>query len=153
MACTAADIMSRNVISVKPEAGIREVAKLLYQKGISAVPVIDGAGKLVGIVSEGDLLMPFSAKTRSKREWWLNLLAEGERLAPEFLEYIASEHHTAADVMKRTVVTVTEDTDIEEISDLLTAHKIKRVPVMRGDQVVGIVSRADIVRVMAHRGN
>ena len=152
MACTAADIMSRNVISVKPDAGIREVAELLYQKGISAVPVIDGAGKLVGIVSEGDLLAPFSAKTRSKREWWLNLLAEGERLAPEFIEYITTEHHTAADVMSKTLITVEEDTDIGEISDLMLTHKIKRVPVLRGGQVVGIVSRADVVRVMAMGG-
>lgn len=149
MADTAENIMSRNVISVKPETRVPEIARLLYEKGISAVPVIDKSGKLMGIVSEGDLMAPFSMKNQAKRAWWLDMLAEGERLAPEFLEYVSTEHHKAADLMTRTLVTVTESTKIGDISDLLMQHAIKRVPVLRGDQVVGIVSRADIVRAMA----
>ncbi len=150
MAVTAKDIMSKTVLSVRPETSVPAIAKLLIDNEISAVPVVDEAGKLVGIVSEGDLMKPFSAKYRAKREWWLELLAEGERLAPEFIEYIKLEHHKAADVMTKPVITVTEETDVGAISDLMIEHRIKRVPVLRGDKIVGIVSRADIVRILAN---
>lgn len=152
MAITAEDIMSKNVFSVRPETPVPAVAKLLGDHKISAVPVIDETGKLVGMVSEGDLMRPFSAKYRARREWWLDLLAEGERLAPEFVDYLKLEHHKAADVMTKPVITVPEGTEIGEIGDILIEHGIKRVPVLRGDKVVGIVSRADIVRVIAGTG-
>ena len=149
MAGTVADIMSRNVISVPPDSPVPKVAALLSQHGISAVPVVDKEGKPVGMVSEGNLMAPFGARSQVRRAWWLEMLAEGEHLAPEFLEYISVNHHTAADVMTRGVVAVPEDADIAEAADLLMQHRIKRVPVLRDGRVVGIVSRADIVRAMA----
>jgi CBS domain-containing protein len=149
MADSAATIMTREVVSIGPDARVSEVAALLSQKGISAVPVLDAAGKLLGMVSEGDLMKPFGAKNQARREWWLGMLAEGERLAPEFLDYVSEDHHTAKDLMTRAVITADESTPLPEIADLLTKNHIKRVPVLRDDVVVGIVSRADIVRALA----
>ena len=149
MSGTATKIMTHKVISVQPGDSVSTVAATLVAHGISAVPVVDEAGKLLGMVSEGDLMAPFSAKNQARRAWWLEMLAEGEGLAPEFLEYISLDHHKAADLMTRKVITATETAPVAEIADLLTKHRIKRVPILRDGHVVGIVSRADIVRALA----
>jgi len=149
MSGTATKIMTHKVISVQPGDSVSTVAATLVAHGISAVPVVDETGKLLGMVSEGDLMAPFSAKNQARRAWWLQMLAEGESLAPEFLEYISLDHHQAADLMTRKVITATETAPIAEIADLLTKHQIKRVPILRDGSVVGIVSRADIVRALA----
>ncbi|HTQ71073.1 MAG TPA: CBS domain-containing protein [Acidocella sp.] len=149
MADSAATIMTRNVISVGPDAPVVAVAALLVKHGISAVPVVDKSGKLCGMISEGDLMKPFGVKVQARREWWLEMLAEGERLAPEFLAYISEDHHTAGNLMTRDLVTVTESATVPEVADLLIKNRIKRVPVVRDGAVVGIVSRADIVRTLA----
>jgi CBS domain-containing protein len=107
----------------------------------------------LGIVSEGDLMAPFSRMTMARRAWWLEMLAEGERLAPEFLNYVSVDHHAAADLMTKNVITAEETTPIPAIADLLMLHKIKRVPILREGRVVGIVSRADIMRAISHAGN
>ncbi len=153
MGDTASAVMTRNIISVRPEDSTSTVAATLARHGISAVPVVDAAGKLHGMISEGDLLQPLSAKTQARRAWWLEMLAEGERLAPEFLDYISVDRHCAADLMTRNVVTAQESTRISDIADLLITHHIKRVPILRGEHVVGIVSRADLVRALAHISN
>jgi CBS domain-containing protein len=153
MADTAAAVMTRNVISVRPDAGIAEVADALIKHGISAAPVVDASGKLLGMISEGDLLRPLSGKAQARRAWWLEMLAEGERLAPEFLDYISLDRHTAADLMTRNLVTAEESSRISDIADQLTAHHIKRVPILRGETLVGIVSRADLVRALAQIRN
>ena len=148
MADSAATIMTRDVVSVGPGVAVPEIAALLSKHGISAVPVIDSAGKLLGIVSEGDLMTPFSAKNQARRAWWLEMLAEGTRLAPEFLEYISLDRHVASDLMTRKVITANETATIPEIADLLMKNRIKRVPILRDGRVTGIVSRADIVRAL-----
>jgi CBS domain-containing protein len=153
MADTASDIMTRNVVSVKPTDDTSSIAAVLAKHEISAAPVVDDDGKLLGIVSEGDLMKPFSKQTMARRAWWLGILAEGERLAPEFLDYISVNHHSAADLMTRNVVTAEETTPVPEIADLLILHKIKRVPILKDGRVVGIVSRADIVRAMQQLQN
>jgi CBS domain-containing protein len=84
-----------------------------------------------------------------RRSWWLELLAEGEDLAPNFLDYLKQENHIAADVMTHGAVSVLEDTPIPEVADILAERRIKRVPVLRDGKVVGIVSRADIIRTLA----
>jgi CBS domain-containing protein len=153
MADTAAAVMTRNVISVRPDAGIAEVAGTLAKHGISAAPVVDESGILLGIISEGDLLRPFSGKAQARRAWWLEMLAEGERLAPEFLDYISMDRHTAADLMTRKPITAHESTRLSDVADLLITHHIKRVPILRGETLVGIVSRADLVRAFANIRN
>jgi CBS domain-containing protein len=130
---------------------VRDVAKLLLKHGISAVPVVDASGALLGIVSEGDLVRRRHISRDDRASWWLQMLAEGEDLAPEFLAYVRSGDRLLQDLMTREVVTVEEETLLPEIARLLEEHRIKRVPVLRQGRVVGIVSRADLVRgALAH---
>jgi CBS domain-containing protein len=153
MADTAAAVMTRDIVSVRPDAGIAEIADTLIKHGISGAPVVDASGKLLGMISEGDLLRPFSRKRQARRTWWLQMLAEGEPLAPEFLDYISTDRHKAADLMTQNLIVAQESTRLPDIADLLTAHRIKRVPILRDGKLVGIVSRADLVRAFAHIAN
>jgi CBS domain-containing protein len=149
MSNDATAVMTRDIYTVAPDDTIATVAKLLALHDISAAPVCDGSGALVGLVSEGDLLGPFTESNELKRAWWLSLLAEGSDLAPEFCEYVKQDHRQAKDVMTTPVITATETASLPELSDLLTRHRIKRVPIVRNGRMVGIVSRADLVRHMA----
>ena len=142
----AADMMTSNVLTVRPDMPVREVAKLLIDHQISAVPVVDEADRPVGIVSEGDLVRRTEIGTETGRSWWLDLFTSTENRASRFLK----EHgHTAGQVMSRKLVTVAEDTPLPEIARLLEKHRIKRVPVLRDGRIVGIVSRANILRGLA----
>lgn len=145
----ARDAMTADVVSVGPDLSTRKVAQLLSTHGISAVPVVDAAGAPIGMISEGDLIGRSDDDRRARRDWWLTLLAEGEQLHPAFLATLREPEQPAREVMSRPVVTVGEDTELSEIAQLLVSHHIKRVPVIRDGRVVGIVSRADIVRAMA----
>jgi CBS domain-containing protein len=144
----ACDVMTKAVVSVHPDTPVSEIARLLLDKGISAVPVIDNNGAPMGMVSEGDLIRPDQAAREARREWWLEILAEGEQLNPEFLVWLDSQKQAARAVMSAPVITVSEDTDVGEIARLLIAHQIKRVPVVRDGRVIGIVAREDLLRTM-----
>jgi CBS domain-containing protein len=144
----AFDVMTTSVIKVSPDASMQSIAELLLKHGISAVPVLDEGGELVGMVSEGDLLRFSEEDRENRRDWWLALLAEGETLNPDFLESLSERKRTAREIMSAPVVTVTEHTDVSEIGKLLATHQIKRVPVLRDGHLVGIVSRADLVRAL-----
>ncbi|MDD2705046.1 MAG: CBS domain-containing protein [Acidocella sp.] len=146
---TAADIMTKTIVQVRPSDSVAEVAATLAAHNISAAPVVDATGTLLGMVSEGDLMRQFGAKHATRRAWWLEMLAEGEDLAPDFLDYLKQEKRTAAEVMTHGAVSVTEETGIPEIADILAERRIKRVPVLRDGKLVGIVSRADIIRTLA----
>jgi CBS domain-containing protein len=145
---SVANIMTHDVISVAPETGVAQIAALLSKHRISAVPVIDAGGQIIGMVSEGDLLSPFITANQARRSWWLDILAEGETLAPDFVQYISMDHHVARDLMTKKVITATEDMPIAQVADLLIKNHIKRVPIIRDGHVTGIVSRADIVRAL-----
>ena len=145
----ARDIMTSNVISVGAETRTQDIARLMLANHISAVPVIDRTGTPIGMVSEGDLIGRNETEREARHEWWLALLAEGEQLSPEFLSSVRRPERTASDVMSRPVIAVGEDTDAGEIARLLQAHRIKRVPVVRDRQVVGIVSRENLLRALA----
>jgi CBS domain-containing protein len=145
----ARDVMTASVVSVGLDTPSREVAQLLRDHGISAVPVVDAAGAPVGMVSEGDLIVRDADGREARRDWWLTLLAEGEPLNADFLANLSAAKRRAGDIMAAPVVTVGEETEICEIARLLTAHRIKRVPVLRDGRIVGIVSRADLVRALA----
>jgi CBS-domain-containing membrane protein len=141
----ARDVMSRQVLTVAPETSVSEVARLLLERRISAAPVVDAQGRLAGIVSEGDLMTrPETGATR-RPSWWLSLLGGREDAA----HYVKAHGSRAADVMTREVVTVTEDTPLGEVARLLEERRIKRVPVVRRGKLVGIVSRADLLRGLA----
>jgi CBS domain-containing protein len=145
----ARDVMTSAVTLVGPDTPIREVAKILCEHGISAVPVVGEAGVPIGMISEGDLIGRNEADREARRDWWLTLLAEGEMLNADFLASLRAPERRARDVMAAPVVTVGEETEVNEIARLLTAYRIKRVPVLRDGGIVGIVSRADLVRALA----
>ena len=139
---------TKNVVTVGPETPTRTVAKLLLEKGFSAVPVIADNGAVIGMVSESDLIASEIGALAPRRSWWLELLAEGEDLATEFVDYLKAVDRPAREVMTAPVVTVAEDTPVEAIAQTLQTHNIKRVPVLREGRVVGIVTRADLVRAL-----
>ncbi len=149
MSVDAASIMTRDVVTCGPDATVAEVAALLVKHDISAVPVCDKDGRLLGMLSEGDLMRPFGAANEMRRAWWLGMLAEGTELAPEFLDYVRVDKRRAHDLMTRDVLTATERTSAGELADLISKHHIKRVPILRDGKLVGIVSRADLVRALA----
>jgi CBS domain-containing protein len=149
MAITAADIMSSPVIFVAPETNMAEIASLLASKHYSAVPVCHPDHTLAGIVSESDILKPFRESVRAKRDWWLGVIAEGEELPQDFLDYIRRDTHTAVEVMVRHVFTAEEHTTLPELAELMIKHGIKRVPILRDGKLVGIVSRGDLVAAIA----
>jgi CBS domain-containing protein len=142
----AKDIMTSPVISVAPDTPVREIAKLLYERRISAVPVLE-EGRLVGIVSEADLLHRHEIGTErpAPGSWWLRLFSIDSAPA----DYVRSHATRARDVMAHEVITVTPDTPAAEIATLLETRGIKRVPVVRGAELVGIVSRANLVQALA----
>ena len=142
----AKDVMTRRVVTVAPETPVPEVARLLLDRRISAVPVVDAGGRLLGIVSEGDLIRRPEIVGGRRRSWWLSLLSGGER---DPAEYVRTHGGQAADVMTREVVVVAEDTPVGDIARLLEERRIKRVPVVRRGKLVGIVSRADLLRGLA----
>nr|WP_284701240.1 CBS domain-containing protein [Rhodoplanes tepidamans] len=145
--------MTRTVITVAPHAPARAVAKILHKNGISAVPVVDEAGALLGMVSEGDLIPRDQRDREARRDWWLRVLAEGEELSPEFVAHLEKDQRTAGEVMTAPVVTVPEDADIVEVAAVLAQNRIKRAPVVAAGRMVGIVSRADLVRAIAGNGH
>ncbi|MEJ1159315.1 CBS domain-containing protein [Prosthecomicrobium sp. N25] len=139
----AKDVMTTGVVTVKPDTSVSAIATLLLERHISAVPVVDDLGTLLGIVSEGDLIRRAETGTDRKPSWWLELLRTPEDKA---LAYVKSHGRRADEVMTRDVVTVEEDTSLRDIARLLEERRIKRVPVVKGGHLVGIVSRADLLR-------
>lgn len=143
----ARDVMVSPVITVGENETVRDVAKLLIAKRISAVPVVDGAGKLVGIVTEADLLHRAEAGTERPISWWLSLVSGDRALADD---YVKSHAMKVKDVMTRDVKTAGPDTPLYEIADLFEEQHIKRVPIVsKGGDLAGIVSRANIIQAVA----
>lgn len=149
MPVLASELMTQPVVTVTPQATLAEIAELLAGKRISAVPVCNPGGALAGIVTEADVLRPFRESSRQRQDWWLSAFAEGEDLAPEFLDYIRRDHRTAAEVMARHVITAGEQATLPELAELMVKHAVKRIPILRDGRVVGIVSRADMIRALA----
>lgn len=142
----ARDVMASSVITVRPDTSVSDVAAILLNNRISAVPVLDADGALVGIVSEGDLVRRVEAGTERHPSRWLALFSDRGLLAREYLKSHAAR---AADVMTTPVVTAAPDTPLDQLADLLERHRIKRVPIAQDGRLVGIVSRADLMRVLA----
>jgi CBS domain-containing protein len=146
----ARDVMRSPVITLKSTSSVKEAARLFLKRRISAAPVIDDQGKLVGIVSEGDLIHRSEIGTEQRRSWWLILIAEDQDLVRD---YIKTHSKRVADVMTRNVVTAAPDTPLNEIAIMLEKNAIKRVPIVRDGQLVGIVSRANLVQAVATSGS
>jgi CBS domain-containing protein len=144
----AKDIMVMKVMTVGPEATVREAANILFQNRISALPVVDEHGRLVGIVSEGDLARRVELETDDRRSWWLELFTRKskENLA---VKYVKSHARRVKDIMTRRVITAKPATSLRDIAALLEKNRIKRVPIVAKGRVVGIVSRANLVQALA----
>jgi CBS domain-containing protein len=142
----AMDVMTSEVIMVDENASVHSVAKLMAKHGISAVPVVDKDSRVIGMVSEGDLLHRAETGTERRRSWWLEMMASTNQLAGEYLK---SHSSRVKDVMTRDVILVADTTPVADIAVLLETNRIKRVPVLRDGKLVGIVSRANLVRALA----
>ena len=143
----ARDVMVTPVVTVDLDGTVRDVAKTLLDKRISAVPVVDGKGKIAGIVTESDLLHRVEAGTERRQSWLLEALKGGWAMAADY----AKSHATkVSDIMTREVVTATPETPLHEIARLLETHHIKRVPIVsKNGDLVGIVSRANLLQAVA----
>jgi CBS domain-containing protein len=140
-----ADVMERGVISITPESSVTKAARMMLLYEISGLPVIDSSGRLVGIVTEGDFLRRAEIGTELHRKRLVELLVD---IGPLAEEYAHSHGRKVEEVMTRDVVTVTEDASLEEVVRLMERHRIKRVPVLRDAQVIGIVSRANFLHAL-----
>jgi CBS domain-containing protein len=138
----ALDVMTRTVISVEPDATVFGAARLMLHHHISGLPVIDKVGRLVGILSEGDFLRRRETQTERRRSRWLEFLIGPGKIAAE---YTHSHGRRVAEVMTENVYTIDEDTALEDVVELMERRRIKRVPVLRGNKVVGIVTRSNLM--------
>lgn len=142
----AADVMTSKVITVGPDAQLQDVAQMLLANRISAMPVVAADGKLIGIISEGDLMRRVESGTERRRSWWLELMTGREVLAAE---YVKEHSRKVSDVMTREVITVKPETPLSDIATVLERNGIKRVPVVQDGKVVGIISRANLLQALA----
>ena len=145
---TAGNLMSRDVAVVHPDTSLLDAVKPIAQRKVSGVPVVDDAGMIIGMLSEGDL-MRWHEGFSEREARWLDMLAEGFELAQSFLKEIQSARYKIKTVMSPGAFTVTEDMPARQIADLMYRKGIKRVPVLRDGNLVGIVARSDLVRALA----
>ncbi|WP_244510450.1 CBS domain-containing protein [Microvirga guangxiensis] len=141
--------MTRDVVSVSTATPVSEIASLMAGKRISSVPVVGVDGSLLGIISEGDLIRRAEIGTERRRPWWRRIFADIEA---EAADYVRSHGRKARHVMTPEVVTATEDKALPDLADIMEKRRLKRLPVVRGKRLVGIVSRSDLVKAVArHR--
>jgi CBS domain-containing protein len=142
----AHQIMTRPVITVTPDTTIVDAANTMLQRHISGLPVLDGTGKLVGIVSEGDFIRRSEIGTQRNRGQWLKFILGPGKAATDF---VRERGVKVGEIMTRQPLTITEDAALEEVVQLMEKNNVKRLPVMRGGRLVGIVSRANLLQAVA----
>jgi len=141
----ARDLMTTSLVTIPPEAPLEAVARVFADRGISGAPVVDGAGTLLGMVTEGDLIRRLAAKEDAPKSWVLGLFASATDQAARFAR---THGHRARDVMTTDIASVTEDISIEHVAKIIEDKKIRRVPVLRDGKLVGVVSRSDLIRAL-----
>jgi CBS domain-containing protein len=143
-----ADVMTRHVISIAPEATVEDAVRLMLARGISGLFVVGKDGGLAGVVTEGDLLRREEIGTERSRPWWLRLLATPARQAADFTR--ANGRHVR-DVMTREVISVPDDAALDTVVAAMEDNRVKRLPVTRDGHLVGVVSRSDLLRALVGR--
>jgi CBS-domain-containing membrane protein len=146
----ASDVMTRDVVAVRRGASILEAIRLMLDNRVSGLPVLDDSGKIIGILTEGDLLRGSETGTERHRPRWLEILMGPGRMAGD---YVRTHGRKVEEIMTREVISVAEDTALDEIVQLMERRRIKRVPVLDGGSLAGIVSRADLLRALAQTLN
>lgn len=144
----AAELMTAPAITIAADATIEEAVALMIDHRLSGLPVVDSAGALIGVLTEGDLLRRVEFGTEKKRPRWLEILSGPGAAA---VDYVRAHGRRVADVMSDRPITIAEDSDVTEIVDLMERRRVKRLPVVRDGAVVGVVSRADLIRSLADR--
>jgi len=142
----AMDVMVRDVVTVRPDDLVARAIELLAKHDISALPVVDSNGRLVGVLSEADLIHRGEIGTEKKRPWWVEAVTPAASLAGDFAK---AHGRWVGDVMSTNVVTAAEETPLAEIATLLEKHRIKRVPIVRDGRPVGVVSRSNLIQALA----
>jgi CBS domain-containing protein len=142
----AIDVMVRDVVTVHPDTEVAEAVKLLAEHDVSALPVVDGDGKLLGILSEADLMRRVEIGTEKRRRWWQEAVTGAGTLAEEFAK---SHGKKVGEIMTSEVVAVSEETPLSEIATLFERKRIKRVPVTKDGKLVGVVSRSNLIQALA----
>lgn len=142
----ASDVMTVRVVTIEPDATVQAAAKLMLERGVSALPVVDTSGRLIGIISEGDLVRRAETGTERESSWWLNFISGADQLAYDFVKAHGTK---VSDVMTKEVVVAKPDTPLRDVARLLESHRIKRVPVVEEDLVIGVVSRANLLQALA----
>jgi CBS domain-containing protein len=145
-AMQARDVMTAKVVTVRPDTPVTEIAKLMIDNRISGLPVVENSGRLVGIVTDGDLYRRSELGTDRRRHSWLEIFGLDTEAANDYIE---AHGRTARDVMTTDVIAVAPATSLRQIADLFETKQIRRVPVVADGEVIGIVSRANLVRALA----
>jgi CBS domain-containing protein len=142
----ALDVMVRDVVTVRPDDTVAEAVQLLAEHDVSALPVVDIDDNVVGVISEADLVHREEIGTEKHRSWWLEAMTPASTLAGEFTK---SHGRRVNEIMSTDVVSAAEDTPLGEIATILERYRIKRVPILRGGKLVGIVSRSNLIQALA----
>jgi CBS domain-containing protein len=142
----ALDVMVRDVVTVRPDDTVAEAVRRLAEHDVSALPVVDIDDNVVGVISEADLLHREEIGTEKHRSWWLEAMTPASTLAGEFAK---SHGRRVEEIMSTDVVSAAEDTPLGEIATILERYRIKRVPILRGGKLVGIVSRSNLIQALA----
>jgi CBS domain-containing protein len=143
---SAADLMSRDVITVTADMPVSEVAQMILNRKITSLPVVDDEGGLIGIVSEGDLVRCSRSNRDAHRSWWLTLLTGANS---EQSDMLSLGDRQVGDVMSKDVLLASENESLPQLIELLSRRRIKRLPIVKGGKLVGIVSRVDVLRHLA----
>lgn len=144
----AKDIMTSHVVSITPDSTVDQAIKVMLERHLSGLPVVDDKGRLVGILTEGDLLRRQEIGTERHRPRWLEFFTSLGKMA---VEYAHARGRKVDEVMTADVITATEESKLEDIVELMMRHGVKRIPIVYGGGPIGIVSRADVLRALQRK--
>ena len=142
----ADEVMTRNPTTIVPAASVAEAVRTMLDARVSGLPVVEASGRLVGVITEGDLLARAELGTEKKRAKWLEFLFGPGRSAEDFVQ---SHGRRVEEVMTRTPITATPTARLDEVVGLMIEKRVKRLPIVEGERLVGIVSRADVLRALS----
>ena len=144
---TATDLMTRDVVTARPDTKLEVVIRQMLDGGYSGMPMVDADGRAIGMITESDLIR-WSEEAEPRTRWWLDMLADGYELAEDFMRAVQDQHARVQAVMSKTVIGVAPDTSARDVAKLLAERGVKRVPVLLDGKPIGIITRRDLVRAM-----